>query len=262
MRVLITAAGRAIGAATANELTRRGHDVVATARDLTLLEPLDVALRLPLDVCDDESVRSALAAAGEVDALVNNAALSAPGPVEDFPIARFRAVLETNTIGPLRMVQAVLPQWRERGHGVVVNVSSVQGRVATPLEAAYAASKHALEAISESLHLEAGHFGIRTVVIEPGYIAPGMKASEVHLGPPEYGVLWSLWDGLDDKLAGPGGRPGPELVAQAIADAIEDPATPLRVAVGQDAAMVLGARQALGDREFEAAMRDTLDFRW
>src|SRR5256885_2379548 len=82
------------------------------------------------------------------------------GSVERYPLDRFRACLETNTVGPLRMVQAVAPAMRARGSGAIVNVSSVNGRVSAPLEGAYAASKFALEALSESFHYELGHFGI------------------------------------------------------------------------------------------------------
>ena len=132
---------------------------------------------LPLDVRDDASVAAAVAQAGELDAVVNNAGLTGLGPLEDYPVDDFKRVLDVNTIGPLRLAQAVVPRWRERGSGVLVNISSVQGRIGTPLEGAYAASKHALEALSETLHFELGHFGIRVVIIEPGYIAPGMKHS-------------------------------------------------------------------------------------
>ena len=261
MRVLVTGAGRAIGQATAVELAARGHHVVATARDTTTLEGLEVAARLPLDVTDDGSVRQALDEAGELDAIVNNAALAGPGPLDGFPLERLREMFETNTVGALRLVQAVLPAWRERGSGVIVNVSSVQGRVATPLDGAYSATKFALEALSEVLHYEVGHFGIRTVIVEPGYIAPGMKKSSAHQGDAVYDELWRQWDGTDDKVTG-GGRPGPELVARAIADAIEDPSTPLRVEVGDDATMVLAARRQLDDAGFEALMRSTLDLTW
>jgi NAD(P)-dependent dehydrogenase (short-subunit alcohol dehydrogenase family) len=262
MRILVTGAGRAIGAATATELARVGHHVVATARDVNLLAGLDVAARLPLDVTDDGSVAVALAAAGELDGIVNNAGLSGRGPLESFPIDRLRTMFETNTFGPLRMLQHVLPAWRRRGSGVVVNVSSVQGRVATPLEGSYSASKFALEGMSETLHYELGHFGIRVVVIEPGYIAPGMKAAEAIPGDPTYAELWDQWEGTDDKVTGPGGRPGPELVAVAIRRAVEDPATPLRVPVGDDAVAILEARGQLDDATFEAAMRKTLGMTW
>lgn len=145
---------------------------------------------------------------------------------------------------------------------MIVNVSSVQGRVATPLEGAYSASKHALEALSDTLHYELGHFGIRVVVIQPGYVAPGMKGGEPHAGPSVYDDLRAQWEGTDVKLTGPGGRPGPESVATAIADAIEDPATPLRVEVGQDAQTILATRRALDDQAFEAAMRQALEITW
>ena len=132
-------------------------------------------------------------------------------------------MIETNLFGPLRMIQGLVPSWRIRGSGVIVNVSSVQGRVATPLEGPYAASKHALEGMSETLHYEVAHFGIRVVIVEPGFIAPGMKHGDDHTGPPEYRQLWDEWSGTDTVLNGPDGRPGSELVAAAIADAIEQP---------------------------------------
>ncbi len=262
MRILITGAGRAIGRASAVELIARGHDVVATARNVDLLADLEGARVHALDVTSDASVTACIAEAGELDAIVNNAALVGTGPLDGYPLDQLQRVFETNTIGPLRMIQAVLPNWRGRGSGVIVNVSSVQGRVATPLEGPYAASKYALEAFSETLHYEVGHFGIRTVIIEPGYIAPGMKHSDDFRGPAAYDELWEQWTGTDSKLTGPDGRPGPELVARAIGDAIEDPTTPLRVPVGADAEMVLATRAKLPDDKFEAAMRATIGMTW
>ncbi|HRW39700.1 MAG TPA: SDR family NAD(P)-dependent oxidoreductase, partial [Aquihabitans sp.] len=128
---------------------------------------------------------------------------------------------------------------------------------------AYCATKHALEALSESLAFEVGHFGLRVVIVEPGYIAPGMRNAVRHgeEGSP-YEELRRQWSGADDTLVGPSGRPAPALVGEAIADAIEDPATPLRVPVGADAEMVLGARKELGDADFEAAMRGVLGIDW
>ncbi len=262
MRVLVTGAGRAIGRATCEVLTERGHAVVATARDVSVLADLKVDQLLPLDVGDDASVAAAVRAAGPLDAVVNNAGLTGRGPMEDYPLEDFSRVLNVNTLGPLRMAQAVVPAWRERGSGVLVNISSVQGKIGTPLEGAYAASKHALEALSETLHFELGHFGIRVVIIEPGYIAPGMKHSADHMGPDIYADLHEQWNGTDDTLTGPGGRPGPEIVGHAVADALEDPATPLRVEVGKDAAMVLELRRTLNDADFEATMRGALGLSW
>jgi NAD(P)-dependent dehydrogenase (short-subunit alcohol dehydrogenase family) len=262
MKVLITGAARAIGAATAAELTERGHEVVATARDVNLLDSVSAAERFSMDVCNERSVRYVVESAGDLGAVVNNAGVSGRGPLEDMPIDRFSEVLDTNVLGALRVVQSVAGAWRKRGSGVIVNISSVQGRVATPLRGAYSASKYALEAISETLHYELSHFGIRTVIIEPGYIAPGIKQEDPHVGPPEYEQLRQEWEGTDATLVGEGGRPGPEIVARAIADAIDDPQTPLRVPVGADAEAVLAARKSMTDAEFEAAMRQILGLTW
>jgi len=262
MRILVTGAGRAIGRATVEVLSERGHEVVATARDVTKLEGLPAVQVLTLDVTDDESIRSAIAEAGELDGVVNNAALTGHGPLETFPITAFAQVFEVNTFGPLRLAQAVVPAWRERGSGVLVNISSVEGKIGTPLNGPYAASKHALEALSESLYLELAHFGIRVVIIEPGYIAPGMKHDDDHQGPAVYADLHTQWGRTASTLTGPEGRPGPELVAVAVADAVENPMSPLRIEVGKDAATVLELRRTLRDAEFEATMREALNLTW
>ncbi|MCB0958267.1 MAG: SDR family oxidoreductase [Acidimicrobiales bacterium] len=263
MRVLVTGAGSGIGRATAEVLATRGHEVVATARRPEVLAELDVAARLALDVTSDASVAACVAAAGDLDAIVNNAGITETGPLETYPHEALLRMFETNTFGPMRLVRAVVPTMRERGAGVIVNVTSVEGRVAAPLSGAYCATKHALEALSESLAFEVGHFGLRVVIVEPGYIAPGMRNAVRHgeEGSP-YEELRRQWSGADDTLVGPSGRPAPALVGEAIADAIEDPATPLRVPVGADAEMVLGARKELGDADFEAAMRGVLGIDW
>ncbi len=261
--MLVTGAARAIGRATVEVLAGRGHEVVATARDVSLLDGLPAAQVLPLDVRDAESVLAAVAGG-------RRARRGRQQRGSDRATARWRptrstsfaGVLDVNTLGPLRMAQAVVPRWRERGSGLLVNISSVQGKIGTPLEGAYAASKHALEALSETLYFELGHFGIRVVIIEPGYIAPGMKHEDDHPGPAVYADLHAQWSGTVATLTGPAGRPGPELVVSAVADALEDPATPLRVEVGADAAMVLQLRRTLGDAEFEATMRDALGLTW
>ncbi len=260
LRVLITGAARGIGMATAQVLAKRGHSVVAT--DISPVSGLEGIQAHVLDVTSDDSVARCLEAVGPLDAIVNNAAIFGGGPVEGYPLDRFRQTFETNTLGALRVIQAVLPAWRKRGWGVIVNVSSVNGRVSSPLRAAYSASKFALEALTESLHLEVRHFGIRSVLIEPGAIATGTKASQTHQGPADYAGLWEQCAGVDNKTTGPSGPPGPEVVALAIARAIEDPKAPLRVPVGQDAEMILGARRSLDDQAFEDAMRKVLGFTW
>jgi len=262
MRVLITGAAGGIGAATARVLHAKGCEVVATARRPEELETVPAFLRLALDVTSESSVEACMAAAGDIDVLVNNAAIGEGGPLERYPIDRLRACLETNTIGALRMVQAVVPAMRRNGRGAIVNVSSVNGRVSAPLGGVYAATKFALEAMSEALHYELGHFGIRVVIIEPGYIAPGMKASPLWGMEPPYDELGEQWFGTDTKLLGGAARPEPEIVGEAIWDAITTETPRLRRPVGGDAELVLGTRAQLDDEAFESAMRATLGLTW
>jgi len=262
-RVLITGCSSGFGRATAVELKKRGYEVVATARRPGALDDLDVDERLALDVTDDASVAAAVAAAGPLDVLVNNAGIGVGGPVELVPMAEVRRLFETNFFGALRMMQAVLPGMRARGAGTIVNVSSVSGKVSAPLSGFYAASKYALEAVSEALHIEVGHFGIRVVVIEPGFFKTNISESGVDFGVdgPPYDELAAATSVIEERL-GRGEAPGPEVVAAAIADALESPGAPWRVPVGTDAEMVLGARAALDDAAFEKSMREVLGLEW
>jgi len=260
LRILITGSARGIGMATAQVLANRGHSVVAT--DISPLSRSEGIQAHLLDVTSDDSVARCLKEVGPLDAIVNNAGITGGGPVEDHPLDRFRQMFETNTLGPLRLIQAVLPDWRKRGSGVIVNVSSINGRVSSPLRAAYSASKFALEALTESLHYEVRHFGIRCVLIEPGNTATGIEPIEAHQGPADYAGLWEQSAGVDTKMTGQSGPQGPEVVALAVASAIEDPATPLRVPVGHDAETILGLRRSLDDQAFEEAMRKALGFTW
>ncbi|MBI2169400.1 MAG: SDR family oxidoreductase [Actinobacteria bacterium] len=261
-RVLITGCSTGFGRAAAIELTQRGHEVIATARRPGTLDDIDVKERVALDVTDDASVAAAVEVAGDVDVLVNNAGVSMRGPVEGVPMEAIRALFETNVFGVIRLLHAVVPGMRERGGGTVVNVSSVAGRIGLPLSGSYSASKFALEALSETLHYEMGRFGIRVVIIEPGYFATNISESA-----PQYNVeglyapLFEQMSKADEQLLG-GERPGPEVVAVAIADAIEAEETPLRIPVGADAELATATRAGLGDAEFEAIMRQSLGIDW
>jgi NADP-dependent 3-hydroxy acid dehydrogenase YdfG len=239
-RVLITGASRGIGRAIAGELTARGHEVIATARDIGTLADVPAAARLQLDVTDEDSVRSAVAAAGRVDALVSNAGATVRAPLETVPVEEVQRLFDLNTFGALRVAQAVLPGMRERGTGKLVFLSSIQGRVAIPLIGPYAASKWALEAIAETLAIEAAHFGISVHLLEPGAVSSGgAERAKVFLddGNPYRPLL--------DQL--PGFRLDPvtvEEVAGAVAIAVEDIHAPLRIPVGAPAASLLAARKA------------------
>ena len=261
-RVLITGCSTGIGRATAVECTKRGHEVVATARRPETLDDLDVARRLRLDVDDDTSVGDAVRAAGTIDVLVNNAGWEVSAPVERGPIDVVRAMFETNYFGTLRMVQAVVPQMRARGDGVIVNVSSVAGKVAPPFGAFYASTKFAVEALSEAMHYELTHFGIRTVIVEPGSIETNFSNNVKNLGKDApYDELNAQWEGAQRRLLSTE-APGGEVVAAVIADAIEDPSSPLRRPVGEDAELVIATRKSMDDATFEATMRETLGITW
>ncbi|HEX6310023.1 MAG TPA: SDR family oxidoreductase [Acidimicrobiia bacterium] len=264
MRVLITGCSTGFGRATAVELTKRGHEVVATARRPETIDDLDVTARVRLDVDDDASVASAVAEAGPIDALVNNAGFGITGPIERVPIAEMHRMMETNVMGAVRMIQAVMPGMRAQGSGAIVNVTSLAGRVAGPLGGAYAATKHALEAISEALHFEVGHFGIRVRVVEPGFFETDFQAKEPRFGldTPPYDELDRLWASAFERLQGGEAAPGAEPVAQVIADAVESTERKLRWPVGVDADMVLAARTTMDDEQFEDAMRGVLGLEW
>jgi NAD(P)-dependent dehydrogenase (short-subunit alcohol dehydrogenase family) len=263
-RVLITGCSTGFGRATAIELTKRGHDVVATARKPETLDDLDVAERLALDICDDASVGAALAAAGDLDALVNNAGFGQLGPVELTPLDEGRRLFETNVWGTMRVIQAVIPAMRERGGGTIVNVGSLAGRVAPPLDGFYPASKFALEAITEQLNWEVSHFGIRMRIVEPGFFETAFQGTVLRHGidTPPYDEFQRQWEAARDRLRGDEEPPGIEMVAETIADAVESDEPKLRWPVGPPSDLVLPARASMTDEEFEAAMRATLSIDW
>jgi NADP-dependent 3-hydroxy acid dehydrogenase YdfG len=263
VRVLITGCSTGIGRATAVELTKRGYEVVATARRPESIADLDVAERLRLDVDDDASVADCVAEAGPIDVLVNNAGFEVAGPLELVPIGEVKRMFETNVFGALRMIQGVLPSMREKGGGTIVNVSSVAGRAVAPLGSTYSASKWALEALSEGLHIEMRHFNIWTYMVEPGAIDTNFETNIRRYGVDDqpYDELQRQWDEAFDRL-GRQTAPGPELVAATVGDAIESDGTKWRWPVGDDAALICGARDSMDDNAFEAAMRETLQFHW
>jgi NAD(P)-dependent dehydrogenase (short-subunit alcohol dehydrogenase family) len=274
-KVLITGSSAGIGEALAETLASKGYSVLASMRTpskgAAVLEKAkanswDLKV-IQLDVRDDESVKSALAEAGDIDVLVNNAGFEIWGPLEEMTVDHLRDQFETNVYGPFRLITGVLPSMRERGGGVVVNVSSVAGRVAAPLNGAYAASKFALEALTESLRIEAGHFGIRFHLIEPGLVATDFGAARKLVGATNdpssvYRPMVDEWENVVVKsLEGEAGRSTAQDVANVIVEAIES-GEKLRYPVGQDANMVLMARKAMDDEQFIAAMRTQLGLKW
>lgn len=256
--VLITGCSTGIGRATAAHLTERGHEVIATARKTDALEGLDVARRLALDVQDDASVARVLEEVGSVDALVSNAGIAVRGPVEATPMEEAQRLFDVNVLGAMRVARAFVPTMRERGSGALVFVSSVVGRVAMPLGGVYSASKYALEALAETLRLEAGHFGVRVALIEPGVVDTGAFEAS-----PAFVTDDGAYGPLVEQLSGGFGPAVPVgEVAAAIAGAVERPDGGLRVPVGEVARQLLGARSQMDDAEFEATLKGALGLRW
>jgi len=177
--ILITGASSGYGRQTAIHFLERGWSVIATMR--TPREdalPRSGRLRiLALDVTSQESIDAAVAAAGPVDVLVNNAGIGVVGAFEATPMSHVRKVFETNTFGVMAMTQAVIPRMRERRSGVIVNVTSSVTLAPMPLAAAYTASKMAIEGFTGSLAHELGAFGILAKLVEPGY-APTTRFSQ------------------------------------------------------------------------------------
>lgn len=169
--VLITGASSGYGLETARHFHANGWTVIATMRTprADILPNSDRMRVLALDVTKPESIAAALEAAGPIDVLVNNAGVGVVGAFEATPMSHIRSVFETNTFGVMAMTQAVIPQFRARRAGVIVNVTSSVTLASMPLAAAYTASKQAIEGFTGSLAHELAHFGIRAKLVEPGY---------------------------------------------------------------------------------------------
>jgi NAD(P)-dependent dehydrogenase (short-subunit alcohol dehydrogenase family) len=239
-KILITGCSSGFGQATAKLFVERGWDVVATMRtiDAKLLPKSDRLQILALDVTDPDSVAEAVAQAGDLDVLVNNAGFGAPSPIELTELATARALFETNTLGTLAMVQAVLPTFRERRAGVIINVTSTVTLRTLPLIGLYRASKAAVNAFTESLAMEVKPFGVRVHLVLPGR-SPDTRFGEnafPHLRGlenPDYAPMINNVMAMIRDTSGPTTH-APD-VAEAIWEVANDPSSPLRTAAGADA---------------------------
>jgi NAD(P)-dependent dehydrogenase (short-subunit alcohol dehydrogenase family) len=239
-KILITGCSSGFGLETAKFFLDRDWEVVATMRKPQEdLLPASERLRvLPLDITAPLSVTRAIAEAGPIDVLVNNAGFGVPSPIELTEFETARALFETNTLGTLAMVQALLPQFRERRAGTIVNVTSSTTLKPLPLVGLYRASKAAVNALTESLAAEVSPFGIRVHLVLPG------RAPETRFGDnafphlrgrdnPDYAPMIQRIVASIHDSSGPMTRSSD--VAEAIWRVANDPSTPLRIAAGADA---------------------------
>lgn len=265
--ILITGCSTGLGQAAALHLARKGNRVFATMRsperdggpllDAAKAEGLELSVSR-LDVCDPSSVREAVAAAlaeaGQIDVLVNNAGRGDLGALELATEEQMRGMFETNVFGPLRVAQAVLPSMRARGSGTIVQISSVAGHIVGLGNGLYAGTKHALEAMSEALAAEVLQFGIRVAIVEPGFFATPIIDKAV-----ESVAAGAAGDGpyanVERRMAGiyMGGKAAaqdPQQVAEAIEHAITTDQPKLRYLVGVDADVFMRERPKMSDEEY------------
>jgi NAD(P)-dependent dehydrogenase (short-subunit alcohol dehydrogenase family) len=256
---LITGCSKGIGLETALAFARAGHQVYATMRNPSqspALAQTAAREKLPItistmDVDSDESVSNAIAAIqknGPIDVLINNAGVEGVGPVEEFPLAKFRAIMETNYFGALRCIQAVVPQMRQRKSGCIINISSVAGRFCNPPLISYCASKWALEALSEGLACELKTFNVRVAIVEPGIIDTAMaqRIGDPAPGSP-YGQTARFSVLFSNALKNP---VPPSLVAEKILEIAQSNSWQLRHPVGPDALPLLQWRSKMSDEDW------------
>jgi NAD(P)-dependent dehydrogenase (short-subunit alcohol dehydrogenase family) len=270
---LVTGSSSGIGYETALLLARSGFHTYASMRNIEKgknIAEIANAEKLPLqivqlDVNDDISVREAIekieSEKDRIDVLVNNAGYGLFGSLEDLSIDEIKALFETNFFGVIRVTQKVLPIMRRQnfgssvGGGTIVNVSSVGGRMGVPVLSAYQSTKFALEGLSESMSYELEPFGIRVVIVEPGFIRTNImnssKLAKKALDPKSpYFLLMQKVESHFKSMMDHASSSPPEDVAKVILQAITSESPQLRYTVGNDAASVLQAKATMSDEEF------------
>jgi NAD(P)-dependent dehydrogenase (short-subunit alcohol dehydrogenase family) len=263
---LVTGASSGIGEATVRRLLAEGWQVYAAARRTERMQPLAAlgARVIALDLCDDASMVAAVdtvrSERGRLDALVNNAGYGSYGALEDVPLDEARRQFEVNVFGLARLTQLVLPMMRAQRGGVVVNVTSIGGKMHEPLGSWYHATKFAVEGLSDCLRMELAPFGIHVVIVEPGAIRTewggiahdSLLARSGHTAYAEQAAPHArmLASGDTSSMASP-----PEVVAATIAKALRARRPRTRYATGGGAHAILLLRRLLSDRGFDGLMR-------
>ncbi len=268
---LVTGSSSGIGFETALALARDNYFTFASMRNTDKADKiLEIAKKenlslevIELDVDKEDSVKSAVKkiqdGKGRIDVLVNNAGYLLAGCLEDVSMDELKAQFETNFFGVIRMIQETAPTMRKQGSGVIVNVSSVAGRIGFPGTPAYISSKFALEGISECMRYELSPFGIKTIIIEPGVIKTNifstMKLAKGKPDSPYKEITEKVMNGV--KMMAEMGTP-PEEVAKTIIKAIQTDEPLPRYVVGSDAVMFLEAKKMKTDIEFENYIKKEL----
>lgn len=259
---LVTGASSGMGKVIARRLIQDGYQVYAAARSVEKMHDLaELGARpLRMDISRDEDILAAVdtivSQTGGVDVLVNNAGFGLYGPVEEIGIDEARYQFEVNVFGAARLTQLLLPAMRARRSGYIINITSIGGKIYTPLGAWYHATKHALEGWSDCLRLEVAEFGIKVVIVEPGLIETGFGdvvsgnfVKRSASGP--YGHLVANVANSVKNAYGNGRGSDPKVIADVVARAVKSPHPRTRYAAGKYARMLIGMRVWLGDRLFD-----------
>ena len=237
--ILISGCSSGFGHETALLFLERGWKVIATMRNPRAdLFPDSENLRLqPLDVSDAASIREAIAEAGEIDVLVNNAGIGVLAALEGTPMSTVRELFETNTLGTIALTQALLPQFRAKESGTIINVTSTVTLKSLPLLAVYTASKAAVNAFTESLALELEPFNINVRLVLPG-LAPTTdfgKNATPRMQTPQPEPYQPLLNRVYSRMQQPQPTTKSIDVAEAVWRAATDPTAPMRIPAGEDA---------------------------
>jgi NAD(P)-dependent dehydrogenase (short-subunit alcohol dehydrogenase family) len=270
---VVTGSSSGIGLAASLALAKNGYLTYATMRNLAKQDSIQSIAekeRLPvrtvqLDVTDENSVKntiqSIISESGRIDLLVNNAGYGLTGAFEDIEIDEIKALYETNVFGVIRVTQAVLPIMRKQGSGRIINISSGAGRIGFPGSSAYVSSKFALEGLSESMAFEVEQFGIKTVLVEPGFvrtnfaenIAIAKKAQEPRS---PYSQMMQMMSSNRDRMFE--NASDADLIAAVVVEAATAKEPNLRYLAGKDVQQMVAAKKSMSDEEFQNMIRQSV----
>ncbi len=272
---VVTGSSSGIGLATSLALSKNGYLTYTTMRNLAKRDSLQSVAdkqHLPirvvqLDVTDENSIKKAiqsiLSESGRIDLLVNNAGYVLTGAFEDIGIDEIKALYETNVFGVIRVTQAVLPIMRKQRSGRIINISSGAGRVGYPGDSAYVSSKFALEGLSESMAFEVEQFGIKTVLVEPGFIRTSIGenidiAKKSQRPNSAYSQMMQRMSSYRGKMLE--NAPDANLVADVVVEAATAKEPNLRYLAGKDVQQMVAAKKSMSDEEFHKMVKQgTMD---
>ena len=274
---LVTGSSTGIGFETSLALARNGFYTYATMRtlqdsnkilDISKKEQLPLEV-LHLDVNDDKSIIDTINKINEknnrIDVLVNNAGYALAGPLEGTSMDEIRAQFDTNFFGAIKVMQSVIPIMRNRRSGRIVNITSMGGRVAVPLDPIYHGTKFALEGVSECIRYELGSFGIRIILVEPGAVGSNfwknLKMTSVSQNP--HSPYRQVIDNVSEVFSKMTENViHPSEVAKVVVDAVTSGDPEFRYVVGKDANMIIDAKKNMSEREYEHFIKEQFNLKY